>query len=64
MVESESQSHNPKKFTVSIGVASYPLHGYKDKVIIKAADVALYRSKERGRNCVTVCEIDEEVRII
>ncbi len=43
------------KTTVSVGVASYPNPGINDEDdLIKAADRALYRAKERGRNTVVV----------
>ena len=46
--------------TVSIGVAS-PVLGRRLKYdVFKAADQALYRAKEKGRNCV---EVNEEVPI-
>lgn len=40
--------------SVSIGVASYPLHGDKLDLIARNADKALYLSKTQGRNRVTV----------
>lgn len=42
------------KFTISVGIAAYPIHGTTRDEIINRADDALYRSKRRGRNCVTV----------
>lgn len=43
---------NPK-FTVSIGISTYPQDGKIVREIIDAADQALYRSKEQGRNRVS-----------
>jgi len=40
--------------TFSAGVASYPDHGATADVILQAADKALYRSKNSGRNMVTL----------
>ena len=42
------------EITLSLGVASYPLHGLQSEAVIKAADVALYRAKEQGRDRVIV----------
>lgn len=47
----------PLRNTVSIGVASFPLHGKNGEEVIGAADQALYEAKERGRNRV-VCAGD------
>ena len=40
--------------TVSIGMALYPVHGRTNHSLLQAADQALYRAKELGRNCVVV----------
>jgi len=45
---------SPVSVTVSIGVACYPLHGSGYQSLIEAADQALYRAKEDGRDRVRV----------
>ncbi len=47
-----SQQTKPK-FTISIGVASYPEDGKTFKELIETADKGLYLSKERGKNRVS-----------
>lgn len=42
------------RITVSIGVASYPEHGSDLETIMKKADQAMYASKNKGKNQVTV----------
>lgn len=44
-----------KTLTISGGVAEFPADGTDPAALIDAADKALYRSKESGRNRVTVC---------
>ena len=41
------------RFTISIGIASYPEDGKTPKELIEWADKALYLSKERGKNKVS-----------
>lgn len=41
------------KFTASLGVAVFPDSALEMESLIKAADIALYKSKEEGRNRVT-----------
>ena len=36
--------------TTSIGISLYPSHGQDDESLIKAADAAMYRAKQTGRN--------------
>lgn len=40
--------------TLSLGVAVYPLHGATGEAVLRAADAALYRAKQQGRNRVVV----------
>jgi len=40
------------KVTLSIGVATFPLHGSNYEELVCAADRALYQAKEKGRNRV------------
>ena len=42
--------------TMSMGVATYPIHGKSTEELLVKADKALYRSKRSGRNKVTVWE--------
>ena len=47
-----AETNNPR-FTVSIGIATFPEDGKTVKELISAADIGLYRAKERGRNAVS-----------
>ncbi|MGH2789657.1 MAG: diguanylate cyclase [Actinomycetota bacterium] len=51
-----SVGEDPVTLTVSIGVACYPLHGSGYQSLIEAADQALYRAKEEGRDRVRLAE--------
>ena len=42
--------------TLSLGVAVYPQHGRTIEAVLRAADAALYRAKQAGRNRVMVAE--------
>lgn len=42
----------PIRITVSIGIAEYGSHLKDLDELLNAADIALYRAKHRGRNCV------------
>jgi diguanylate cyclase (GGDEF)-like protein len=43
--------------TVSVGVVALPQHGTSPKVLLEAADAALYRAKREGRDRVVVAEM-------
>ena len=52
------------QISLSIGIALYPLHGLAPTDLLKYADIAMYRAKERGRNTYAVYTeaLDTEVR--
>jgi diguanylate cyclase (GGDEF)-like protein len=47
---------NLPRITVSIGVAVFPEAGDNPQTVLKAADQALYRAKEKGRNRVELSD--------
>jgi diguanylate cyclase (GGDEF)-like protein len=47
----------PASITLSAGVAGYPELGDSPDVLVAAADTALYRAKQAGRNRVLVAEL-------
>lgn len=51
----------PERVTISIGVASCPVHATTVVELIHAADEALYKSKSQGRNRVTCAPDSLEV---
>jgi two-component system cell cycle response regulator len=44
------------RLTVSIGLASYPEHAETYKALVEAADQALYKAKEEGRDRVRIAQ--------
>jgi len=42
--------------TISLGVSCYPIHADSAETAVKAADAALYRSKQAGRNRATLSD--------
>lgn len=47
-----SKCHFQRTVTVSIGVATCPLHGKTSETLVQAADKALYQAKREGKNQV------------
>ncbi|QOP41846.1 putative bifunctional diguanylate cyclase/phosphodiesterase [Sulfurimonas marina] len=43
-------AHRQFYVTCSIGIAMYPLHGKTPEELLKNADAAMYKAKDRGRN--------------
>ena len=43
--------HEEFHLSASIGISAYPDDGEDPRVLQKNADIAMYRAKERGRNC-------------
>jgi diguanylate cyclase (GGDEF)-like protein len=46
----------PGNLTVSIGIATYPVHGATKEDLLRAADQAMYLAKAQGRNRVVVVQ--------
>ncbi|MDQ3986498.1 MAG: diguanylate cyclase [Actinomycetota bacterium] len=51
-----SMGEEPLRVTASIGLASYPEHGSAYPALVEAADRALYRAKEDGRDRIKIAE--------
>jgi diguanylate cyclase (GGDEF)-like protein len=47
-----NETSNPR-FTVSIGIATYPSDGQTVKDLISAADKGLYKAKSKGKNAIS-----------
>jgi diguanylate cyclase (GGDEF)-like protein len=61
-VESRAITHQGQSLglvTISAGVAVYPVHGMDKDALVHAADQAMYRSKQNGRNLVTLAPDSE-----
>lgn len=41
--------------TASVGVSVYPIDGEETEVLIKHADMAMYKAKEKGKNQIAFC---------
>jgi diguanylate cyclase (GGDEF)-like protein len=45
--------------SISVGIATLPVHGVDGASLIHAADLALYRAKREGRDRVVIAEQPE-----
>ncbi len=48
--------------TISIGIAVFPQHGRSPEALCAAADKAMYRAKQSGRNCVVLASAPAEAQ--
>lgn len=49
------------EITISIGLAFFPGHGNTLQQAVDAADAALYKAKQQGRNCVVTAGTGEQI---
>ena len=55
-VVSPQQAKTSITITVSIGLAERSQRHSAPELVLDAADAALYRAKEGGRNCLTIAD--------
>lgn len=62
ILETNFKSISLKKepVTASIGVAIFDEHGTSYDELYQNADIALYRAKEKGRNCFALFSLQEK----
>jgi diguanylate cyclase (GGDEF)-like protein len=51
-IKPNPEGEGPERITASFGVAAYPVHAQDAEGLFWAADKALYRAKQHGRNRV------------
>lgn len=58
-------SHLPSdiRITASFGIAIYPEHGDAARLLLRAADEAMYTSKREGRNRITVARAEPHIML-
>lgn len=55
-IRAEYEGQALARITISVGIALYPQHGSHGEALIHAADQALYRAKDAGRDDVVVAD--------
>jgi diguanylate cyclase (GGDEF)-like protein len=62
-VEEQEIFHGEERLpiTISLGIATFPLHAGEKDLLIRSADEAMYHAKSAGKNCVSVFEKDKAV---
>lgn len=50
--------------TCSIGISTFPVHCGSKESLMKTADIALYRAKHAGRNCISVYKDNLQTAVI
>ena len=53
-----------KSTTISLGVAIFPDHGLTAEEVITAADAALYRAKQAGRDRVEIAILNSPAAVV
>jgi diguanylate cyclase (GGDEF)-like protein len=54
----------PCKISASVGIGIFPVHGLDPETVVKKADEAMYRAKEKGKNQAFLCEIDRDQSLV
>jgi diguanylate cyclase (GGDEF)-like protein len=54
------QKNEETSISVSIGIAIFPVHCSTGETLLQKADQALYKAKQKGKNCVVVYSQEEE----
>jgi diguanylate cyclase (GGDEF)-like protein len=58
----EKNNENPEyEFTTSIGISIFPEHGNNTEDLIKNTDIALYESKDKGKNTYNIFKGKKEM---
>lgn len=55
---------NEYHVSTSMGISLYPDHGDQDSILLRNADIAMYRAKDQGRNCHQVFAPQEDEKTL